>query len=74
LVIAADRCAPAGPWNAFDRRRPPDPRHHKGPTRREIHQLSRAHAQHGMHAGLGEEGEVGIRTQASIGHEHIARL
>jgi hypothetical protein len=26
-----------------------------------------------MHAGLDEEGEMGIRTQAPIGHEHIAR-
>jgi hypothetical protein len=27
-----------------------------------------------MHAGLGKEGEMGIRTQASIGYEHIPCL
>jgi hypothetical protein len=34
--------------------------------------LARADAEHGVHAGLDEEGHMGIRTQASIGHQHIS--
>ena len=55
----AERFEPAGPWDAFDRRRPPHTRPDKGPTRGDIHHLARTHAQHGMHAGLDEEGEMG---------------
>ena len=43
----------------------------KGRPGREIHDLARADAQHGVHASLDEEGEMGIGTQAPIGHEHI---
>ena len=69
-----ERFEPARAGHAFDRWGPPDPRHDKGPTRCEVHNLSRTNAQHGMHAGLDEEREMGIGTQAPIGHEHIARL
>jgi hypothetical protein len=65
---------PAGPWGAFDRGGPPDTRHDKGPPRGEVHQLARAKAQHGVHAGLGKQGEMGVRTQASIRHQHIPCL
>jgi hypothetical protein len=70
----AKRFEPAGPWDAFDRRRPPHTRPDKGPTRCEIHNLSRTNAQHGVHAGLDEEGEMGIGTEAPIGHEHVPFL
>jgi hypothetical protein len=46
----------------------------KRPARREIHDLSRADAQHGVHAGLDEEGKMGVGTQAAIRHEHIPGL
>jgi hypothetical protein len=32
-----------------------------------------ADAQHGMQAGLDEEGEMGIGTQAPVGHVHVTR-
>jgi hypothetical protein len=70
----AERCEPAGPGHAFDRGRPPHTRPDKGPTGREIHDLSGADAQHGMEAGLGEEGEMRVGTQAPIGHQHIPCL
>ena len=70
-VIEADRFQPAGPRDAFDRLRPPDTRHHQGPTRRDIDTLSRPHAPHRRHAGLHEQGEMGRGTQAAIGHEHV---
>jgi hypothetical protein len=65
------RVEPARPWNAFDGRRPPHTRPDKGPVRCDIHQLSRADAQYGMHAGLDEESEVSVGTPAPVCHEHI---
>jgi hypothetical protein len=62
---------PAAPWHAFDRRRPPHARPDKRPTRVELHNLARAAAQHGVHAGLDKEDEMGVGTQAAIHHEHI---
>ena len=50
---------------------PPHARPDKRPARGEIHALSRADAEHGMHAGLDEEDEMGVGTQAAIRHEHI---
>ncbi len=41
------------------------------PTWGEIYQLARADAQHRMQAGLSEERQTGIRTQAPIRHQHI---
>ena len=70
----ASRGEPARAWDAFDRRRPPDPRHDQGPPRREIHHLSCTHAQHGMQVCRDEEGEMSIGTQAPIGHEYIPWL
>jgi hypothetical protein len=70
----AERFAPAGSWKPFDDRRPPHTWPDKGPTRREIDDLSRTDAQHRMHTGLDEEGHRGIRTQAPIGHQHISLL
>jgi hypothetical protein len=67
----AKRCEPAGPWHAFDGRRPPHTRPDQGPTWGEIHPLARADAAHGVHAGLDEEGERGIGTQTPIRHEPI---
>ena len=69
-----ERFEPAGPWHAFDGRRPPHARPDKRPARCEIHNLARANAQHRMHADLDEESHVGQRTQAPIGHQHIACL
>jgi hypothetical protein len=68
------RCQPTRAWNAFDRRCAPHTRFDKGPIGREVHDLARADAQHGMEAGLGEEGEMGIGTQPPIRHEHITGL
>jgi hypothetical protein len=68
-----ERGEPARAWEAFDCRCAPHTRQDKGPTRRAIHHLSRADAQHGMSAGLDEEGELGVGTQAPIGHGHILR-
>jgi hypothetical protein len=65
------RCEPTRAWDAFDRRRPPHTRLDKGPTGREVHHLARADAPHGVYAGLAEECEMSIRTQAPIGHEHV---
>ena len=70
----AECCEPAGPRNAFDGRRPPYTRPDKRSARCEIDNLARADAEHGMHAGLDEKGEMGGGTQAPIGHEHIAWL
>jgi hypothetical protein len=67
----AEPFAPAGSWEAFDRRCPPHTRPDKGPTGRESHDLSCADAPPGMHAGLDEEGEMDVGTQAPIGHEYI---
>jgi hypothetical protein len=54
-----------------DRGTPSYTRLDKGPTGREVHNLPRADAQHGMHASLDEEGQMGVRTQTPIGHEYI---
>jgi hypothetical protein len=67
----AKRCEPAGPWHAFDGRRPPPTWSDKGPTRCAVHQLARADARYGMQTGLDEEGEMGVGTQGPIRHEHI---
>jgi hypothetical protein len=67
----AERLQPAGAWDAFDGWRPPHTRRDKGPPWREIHDLARPHAQDGVHPGLNQEGEMGIRTQPPIRHEHI---
>ena len=70
----AERFEPAGSWKAFDGRCPPHTWPDEGPTGRAIHDLSGADAQHGVHASLNEEGEMGIGTQAPIGHQYIAWL
>ena len=70
----AKRCKPAGPWHAFVSRRPPHTRPDKGPTWGEIHHRACTHAEHGVHAGLDEAGEMGIGTQAPIGRAHITGL
>jgi hypothetical protein len=61
----------AGPWHAFDGRRPPHTRPDQGPTRCAIHHLARADASHGVHAGLDEEGEMRVGTPPPIRHEPI---
>jgi hypothetical protein len=71
LIADAEGFGPPGPWDAFDSRRPPHARQDKRPAGREVDNLARAHAQHGVHAGLDEEGEMGVGTQAPIRHEHI---
>jgi hypothetical protein len=60
--MEAERFQPAGPGHAFDGGRPPHARPDKGPTRGEIHNLARAEAEHGVHAVLDEEGEMGVGT------------
>jgi hypothetical protein len=72
LVLDAERFEPAGPGHAFDRGRPPHTRPDKGPTGREIHDLSGADAQHGVHTGPDEKREMRGGTQAPIGHEHVS--
>jgi hypothetical protein len=67
----AKRFEPAGPWRACDGRCPPHTRPDKGPTGGEIHNLACADAEHGVHAGLDEEGKMRIGTQPPIRHEHI---
>jgi hypothetical protein len=67
----AERCEPAGPWHAFDGRRPPHARPDQGPARCESHHLARADAEHGVHASLDEEGEMRLGTPPSIRHEPI---
>jgi hypothetical protein len=57
-----ERFEPEGPWKAFDGRRPPHARSDKRPARCDIHNLARAGTSHGVHAGLDEEGHMGIRT------------
>jgi hypothetical protein len=74
LVIDAKRFEPAGSWPTFDGWRPPHTRLDKRPARGEIHDLSRADAQHGVQASLDEEGEMRIGTQAPIGDQHIPCL
>jgi hypothetical protein len=74
LVIDAEGFEPAGPGDAFDGSRPPHARPDTWPARGDIHDRSRADAEHGMHAGLDEEGEMGVGTQAAIRHEHIPGL
>jgi hypothetical protein len=71
LVLDPEGFTPTRPWDGFDGRRPPDTRLDKRPAWGEIDDLSRADAQHGVHAGLDEEGEMSVRTQAPIGHEDI---
>jgi hypothetical protein len=68
----AERCEPAGSWKPFDGRRPPHTRPDQGPTRREIDHLACTDAPPRLHAGLNEEGHMGIRTQAAIGYQDIA--
>jgi hypothetical protein len=67
----AEGFEPAGPWHAFDGRCAPHTRPDKGPPGREIHNLSRPHAQDGVHARLHEERQMGIRAQAPIDNQHI---
>jgi hypothetical protein len=74
VVINAERFEPARPWHACDGSRPPHARSDQGPIRREIDTLACPAAQHGMHAGLDEEGEMGVGTQAPLGHEDIPWL
>jgi hypothetical protein len=71
LVLDTKGFKPTGPWDAFDGRRPPYTRLDKRPARGEIDDLSCADAEHGVHAGLDEQGYMGVRTQAPIGHEYI---
>jgi hypothetical protein len=72
LVLDAESVEPPGPWHAVDGRRPPHTRRDKGPTGREVHELPRADAEHGVHAGLDEGGQVGVGTQAPIRHQHTS--
>jgi hypothetical protein len=66
----AERGEPASAWDAFDRWRAPAPRHDKGSSRREIHQLACTDAPHGMYAGLGEERrDHQLQEQARAGME-----
>jgi hypothetical protein len=69
-----ERFEPAGPWHAFDGRRPPYARPDKGPPRGELHTLARADAPPGVHAGRDEKGHMGVRTQPPIGPQHISCL
>jgi hypothetical protein len=68
------RCQPTRAWEAFDHWCPPRMRFDKGPTGREVHDLARADAPHGMEAGLGEEGARRVGTQPPIRHEHVSGL
>ena len=68
----AERFEPAGPGHACDRGRPPHTRPAKGPTGREIHDLSGADAPHRVHAGPDEQRARRVGTQAPIGDEHVA--
>jgi hypothetical protein len=68
----AERCEPARAWHAFDRWHPPHARPDKRSTWDEIDHLARADAAHGVHAGVDEEGKMGVRTQTPIGHQHIS--
>jgi hypothetical protein len=73
LVLDAERFEPAGPWHASDDRRPRQTHQmDKGPTQGEIHYLAGADAEHGVHASLDEQGEMGVGTQSPIGYEHIS--
>jgi hypothetical protein len=69
-----ERCEPAGPWHAFDGSRPPHARPDKRPARCDIHHRACADAEHGVHASLDEEGQMGRRTSSPIGHQHIPFL
>ncbi len=64
---------PAGAWHACDGRRPPHARPDQGPTRGDIHHLARADAEHGVHVGLDEAGEMRGGASPPLGHAHITR-
>ena len=66
LVVETQGFEPSGPWEAFDGRRPPHTRQDKRPTWGEIHQLSRADAEHGVHARLHEQGQMGIGVSTML--------
>jgi hypothetical protein len=72
--MAAQRGEPARAWAAVDRWRPPDTRLDNGATGREVHDLTRTDAEHGVYAGLDTDGAVRIRTQAPIGDAHVPWL
>jgi hypothetical protein len=72
LVLDAEGLEPAGAGDAVDGRCPAHTRPDQGPTGRDIHALPRAQAQDGVYPGLHEEGEMGVRPQAPIGHQHIS--
>ena len=69
--MGAERCAPARARPTSDGWRAPHTWCDQGPPWREVHKLPRADAQHGVHAGRREEGEMRVGTQPPIGHEHI---
>lgn len=71
LVVVAQGGAPPGPRQAFARWRPPGARPDPGPTRGAIDHLSRPDTPHGRPGGLDEEGQMGLRTQPPVRHEHI---
>jgi hypothetical protein len=56
----AEGFEPAGTWDAFDGWCAPHPRPDQGPTWRTIPDLSCPHAQDGLHAGLHEQGGMGV--------------
>jgi hypothetical protein len=72
VVLDAEGLEPAGAGDAFDGRCPAHTRPDQGPTGRDIHALPRAQAPDGVYPGRPEEGEMGVRTQAPIGHQHIS--
>jgi hypothetical protein len=49
------------------------PRLDMGAARGEVHKVLLMEAEHRMHASLPEQGEMGIGTEAAIGHQHIPR-
>jgi hypothetical protein len=69
--MEAKRFELAGAGYTCDGRRPPYTWPDKRAARGELHDLARADAEHGMHARLDEEGEMGIGTQAPIRHEDV---
>ena len=71
LVVHPEGVEPPGPWDAVDRRRAPPPRRDQGPAGRAVDNLTRAHAQHGVHASLDEAGERRLGAQPPIRHEPI---
>jgi hypothetical protein len=62
---------PPGAGPPFDGRGAPDIRRDKRSPGRDIHHRSCADAEHGVHAGLDEQGEMGVGAQAPIGYESI---